>query len=310
MSLNIYTEVGLVTLMGLISKHGILIVQFANQLQQQGRTKREAIEQAAGIRLRPILMTTAAMVLGVVPLIIATGAGAVSRFQMGVVIASGLAIGTLFTLFVVPAVYIMFAADHHSTHPPDDDVGSGAARRRVNGYRRPCIHRHGYCRCVPLRYKCTDFSWIKRLRANTVSLRSYGAEAACETRCRLLLMLGSHIDVVKALDAVTRKEAGTDVGASLKGVPGRLSWETCRNRFLRNSECRGDRHRIRTDRRRHSGRHHHRRERVWVQSSRPRYVGLDRAEVCCNSRRRFCAAAQSLSQANSRFVICQDAGSL
>jgi multidrug efflux pump len=113
MSLNIYTEVGLVTLMGLISKHGILIVQFANDLQAAGRTKREAIEQAAGIRLRPILMTTAAMVLGVMPLITATGAGAVSRFQMGVVIASGLSIGTLFTLFVVPAVYLVFAADHH-----------------------------------------------------------------------------------------------------------------------------------------------------------------------------------------------------
>jgi multidrug efflux pump len=114
MSLNIYTEVGLVTLMGLISKHGILIVQFANHLQEEGKSKREAIEQAAGIRLRPILMTTAAMVLGVVPLITATGAGAVSRFQMGVVIASGLSIGTLFTLFVVPAVYVVFAADHHT----------------------------------------------------------------------------------------------------------------------------------------------------------------------------------------------------
>jgi len=118
MSLNIYTEVGLVTLMGLISKHGILIVQFANHLQQQGRSKREAIEQAASIRLRPILMTTAAMVLGVVPLITASGAGAVSRFQMGVVIASGLSIGTLFTLFVVPAVYLVFAADHHAGAPP------------------------------------------------------------------------------------------------------------------------------------------------------------------------------------------------
>ncbi|HEX5509709.1 MAG TPA: efflux RND transporter permease subunit, partial [Pseudolabrys sp.] len=89
-SLNIYTEVGLVTLMGLISKHGILIVEFANDLQRQGKSKREAIEQACGIRLRPILMTTAAMVLGVVPLIIATGAGAVSRYNMGLVIASGL----------------------------------------------------------------------------------------------------------------------------------------------------------------------------------------------------------------------------
>jgi multidrug efflux pump len=110
--LNIYTEVGLVTLMGLISKHGILIVEFANNLQTEGKAKREAIEEAAGIRLRPILMTTAAMVLGVVPLITASGAGAVSRFNMGLVIASGLAIGTLFTLFVVPAVYLLIAEDH------------------------------------------------------------------------------------------------------------------------------------------------------------------------------------------------------
>jgi len=111
-SLNIYTEVGLVTLMGLISKHAILIVEFANDLQRSGVSKRNAIEQAAAIRLRPILMTTAAMVLGVVPLIIASGAGAVSRFNMGLVIASGLSIGTLFTLFVVPAVYLVLAADH------------------------------------------------------------------------------------------------------------------------------------------------------------------------------------------------------
>ena len=110
-SLNIYTEVGLVTLMGLISKHGILIVQFANQLQAEGRSKRVAVEEAAAIRLRPIVMTTAAMVLGVVPLMTASGAGAVSRFQMGVVIAAGLSIGTLFTLFVVPAVYVLLATD-------------------------------------------------------------------------------------------------------------------------------------------------------------------------------------------------------
>jgi multidrug efflux pump len=111
-SLNIYTEVGLVTLMGLISKHGILIVEFANELQRQEKSKREAIEQACGIRLRPILMTTAAMVLGVIPLLIASGAGAVSRFNMGLVIASGLAIGTAFTLFVIPAVYLLIAEDH------------------------------------------------------------------------------------------------------------------------------------------------------------------------------------------------------
>jgi multidrug efflux pump len=118
-TLNIYTEVGLVTLMGLISKHGILIVEFANEMQKQGRTKRQAIEQAAGIRLRPILMTTAAMVLGVIPLLTASGAGAVSRFDMGLVIASGLAVGTLFTLFVVPAVYILLAADHHEQAAAD-----------------------------------------------------------------------------------------------------------------------------------------------------------------------------------------------
>ncbi len=115
-TLNIYTQVGLVTLMGLISKHGILIVEVANELQRTGKNKREAVEEAAGIRLRPILMTTAAMVLGVIPLILASGAGALSRFAMGVVIASGIAIGTLFTLFVVPAVYVMIAGDHSQAH--------------------------------------------------------------------------------------------------------------------------------------------------------------------------------------------------
>lgn len=111
-SLNIYTEVGLVTLIGLISKHGILIVQFANDLQIEGKSKREAIEAAASIRLRPILMTTAAMVLGVIPLIAASGAGAVSRYNIGLVIASGISIGTLFTLFVVPAMYMLLAGEH------------------------------------------------------------------------------------------------------------------------------------------------------------------------------------------------------
>lgn len=110
-SLNIYTEVGLITLIGLISKHGILIVQFANDTQLEGKSKREAVEIAAKIRLRPILMTTAAMVLGVIPLITASGAGAVSRFNIGLVIATGIAIGTLFTLFVVPAMYLLLADD-------------------------------------------------------------------------------------------------------------------------------------------------------------------------------------------------------
>ncbi|MGC9422482.1 efflux RND transporter permease subunit [Vibrio sp.] len=110
-SINIYTQVGLLTLVGLIAKHGILIVEFANQLQLEGRSKREAVEQATAIRLRPILMTTAATVLAMIPLLIATGAGAGSRYAMGLVIASGMTIGTLFTLFVVPAMYLLLAKD-------------------------------------------------------------------------------------------------------------------------------------------------------------------------------------------------------
>jgi multidrug efflux pump len=109
-SMNIYTQVGLVTLIGLISKHGILIVEFANQLRKdKGLTPREAVEEAAAIRLRPVLMTTAAMVFGMVPLIFATGAGAVSRFDIGMVIATGMSVGTLFTLFVLPCVYTLLA---------------------------------------------------------------------------------------------------------------------------------------------------------------------------------------------------------
>ncbi|HQS84499.1 MAG TPA: efflux RND transporter permease subunit [Alphaproteobacteria bacterium] len=114
-SLNIYTEVGLVTLIGLISKHGILIVQFANDLQREGYEKTKAILSASEIRLRPILMTTCAMVLGVVPLLLAQGAGAESRFQIGLVIASGISIGTIFTLFVVPAMYMVLGVDFSKT---------------------------------------------------------------------------------------------------------------------------------------------------------------------------------------------------
>jgi multidrug efflux pump len=111
-SINIYTEVGLVTLMGLISKHGILIVEVANTEQQTGKSKHAAIVAAASARLRPILMTTAAMVLGVVPLVFASGAGASSRFAIGLVISTGMAIGTVFTLFVVPGVYMLIGATH------------------------------------------------------------------------------------------------------------------------------------------------------------------------------------------------------
>ncbi len=116
-TINIYTQIGLVTLIGLISKHGILMVDFANKLQEkEGYGRREAIEHAAAIRLRPILMTTAAMVVAMVPLLIAQGAGAASRFDIGVVIAAGMTIGTLFTLFVTPAVYTYLARDHQKAH--------------------------------------------------------------------------------------------------------------------------------------------------------------------------------------------------
>jgi multidrug efflux pump len=115
MSINIYTQVGLVTLVGVISKHGILIVEFANRLQiEKGLSKREAIEEATAIRLRPVLMTTAALVFAMVPLLIATGPGAAARFSMGMVIASGMTIGTAFTLFVLPAFYLYLARDHAS----------------------------------------------------------------------------------------------------------------------------------------------------------------------------------------------------
>jgi multidrug efflux pump len=108
-TLNVYSQIGLVTLVGLITKHGILIVEFANQLQEQGRDIRQAVIDAAERRLRPILMTTGAMVLGAIPLALATGAGAESRQQIGWVIVGGLLLGTFFTLFVVPTVYSLLA---------------------------------------------------------------------------------------------------------------------------------------------------------------------------------------------------------
>jgi multidrug efflux pump len=116
-TINIYTQVGLLTLVGLISKHGILMVEFANELQlKEGLDRRSAIEQAARVRLRPILMTTAAMVTGLLPLLTASGAGAASRFSIGLVVVSGMTIGTMFTLFVLPAVYVSLATDHsHET---------------------------------------------------------------------------------------------------------------------------------------------------------------------------------------------------
>ena len=126
-TLNIYTKIGLITLIGLISKHGILMVEFANQLQEEeGLSKAAAIEKACAIRLRPILMTTASMVLGVLPLLLATGAGSHGRFDIGVVIASGMTIGTLFTLFVVPSMYVLLARnrDKHATSSVNDTANN------------------------------------------------------------------------------------------------------------------------------------------------------------------------------------------
>ncbi|MDH7453789.1 efflux RND transporter permease subunit [Luteimonas composti] len=135
MSINIYTQVGLVTLVGVISKHGILIVEFANKLQEQGLSKREAIEEATAIRLRPVLMTTAALVFAMIPLLIAKGPGAASRFSMGTVIASGMTIGTLFTLFVLPAFYLYLARDHSHDleHEQVDDGEAPVAAQPQHG---------------------------------------------------------------------------------------------------------------------------------------------------------------------------------
>ena len=114
LSLNIYTKVGLITLIGVVAKNGILIVEFANKLQiDKGLSKREAVQQAATIRLRPIFMTTVALIVAMIPLLIATGAGAVSRFHIGLTIAAGLGIGTFFTLFILPAFYVLIARDHN-----------------------------------------------------------------------------------------------------------------------------------------------------------------------------------------------------
>jgi multidrug efflux pump len=129
-TLNVYSQIGLVTLVGLITKHGILIVEFSNQLQRQGRTIRAAVVEAAVRRLRPILMTTGAMVLGTIPLALAHGAGAESRKPIGWVIVGGLLLGTLLTLFVVPTVYSLLARRHTSA---EDESGAPAKPAPASG---------------------------------------------------------------------------------------------------------------------------------------------------------------------------------
>ncbi len=121
-TLNIYSQVGLITLVGLVSKNGILIVQFANELQQLGRDKVAAVIEAAGTRLRPILMTTAATVVGHFPLVLATGPGAGARNSIGIVLVTGMVIGTAFTLLVVPSIYVLVARTHRAAEPEHQRV--------------------------------------------------------------------------------------------------------------------------------------------------------------------------------------------
>lgn len=126
-TLNVFSQIGLITLVGLITKHGILIVEFSNQLREQGLEKLDAVKQAAGLRLRPIMMTTGAMVLGAIPLALATGAGAESRQQIGWVIVGGMSVGTLLTIFVVPTMYTLLSRRQsgESAHPVMRDEAGG-----------------------------------------------------------------------------------------------------------------------------------------------------------------------------------------
>ena len=122
-TLNIYSQVGLITLVGLVAKNGILIVEFANHLQEQGRDKLQAVIEAASTRLRPILMTTAATVVGHLPLVYATGPGAGARNSIGIMLVSGMIIGSVFTLFVVPSIYVLLARTHRAD--AREEVGAG-----------------------------------------------------------------------------------------------------------------------------------------------------------------------------------------
>ncbi len=131
-TLNIYSQVGLVTLVGLVAKNGILIVEFANAQQAKGMSKLDAVREAASTRLRPVLMTTVATVVGHFPLTLVTGAGAIARNSIGIVLVGGMTIGTLFTLFVVPSLYVLIARDHRATSPrgtsPGDSMSAATSR--------------------------------------------------------------------------------------------------------------------------------------------------------------------------------------
>jgi len=133
-TMNIYSQVGLVTLVGLVSKNGILIVEFANKLQEKGRTKRQAVQEAAMTRLRPILMTTGATIAGHFPLTLVSGAGAAARNPLGLVLVGGMAIGSLFTLLIIPSIYMLVAKDHSK-----DRVWEEAAAREKNAAGQPAM---------------------------------------------------------------------------------------------------------------------------------------------------------------------------
>ena len=136
-TLNIYSEVGLITLVGLISKNGILIVEFANNLQEKGHNKLDAIIEAAGTRLRPILMTTAATVVGHFPLVLATGPGAGARNSIGIMLVSGMIIGTCFTLFVVPSIYMLVARRREGA--AFEEAGQPSANPWLSLYDKPAV---------------------------------------------------------------------------------------------------------------------------------------------------------------------------
>ena len=125
-TMNVYSQVGLVTLVGLVSKNGILIVEFANRLQEAGHPKLEAVRNAAQTRLRPILMTSMATICGHFPLTLVKGPGAAARNSIGLVLVSGMAIGTLFTLFFVPAIYLLIARDHRKERHAASEAGAVA----------------------------------------------------------------------------------------------------------------------------------------------------------------------------------------
>ena len=185
-SMNVYSQIGLVTLVGLITKHGILIVEFANQLQEQGRAKLDAVVEAATLRLRPILMTTGAMVLGSVPLALATGAGAESRQAIGWVIVGGLLLGTLLTLYVVPTAYMLLARTHRPAEAAR--AGPGRAGRIGQGISRvePVVARPSSARCAASASASGKRWWISILTAPvaTTSNRSL-AQASSSSRVRV-----------------------------------------------------------------------------------------------------------------------------